>query len=399
MILIEPNSKLYRRFIRIKGGNGNRALIKRLLVQVIMTPLETLRQITHRRDIATIRGLSLFSPPYDSGPDKTIAKLAVQSANQTFPFMVHFIEVANNERFSEPTPITLFSNTARAQNAAIELKSMFDQHGSDKATLHNYHHLYGEILEDLRYSTVTILEIGLGTNNLDVASHMGPGGRPGASLRAFAEFLPRACIYGADIDRRILFQEARIKTFFVDQTNPQSLRSLASQVECKFDLIIDDGLHSPNANIATLSFACDNLKEGGWFVVEDIQTAAIPIWRVVSALLPKNYRSWIIAAEDGFLFVIRRNGPRQTDDSVEPPLSEVSAGRPQIGEPTGSPVRRSEGTDRCPPRIAESMRHRPRRPGRRRRRSGASRSLGNSWPTTNNPRDPAQLGLGAILRP
>ena len=27
---------------------------------------------------------------------------------------------------------------------------MFDHHGSDKATFHDYHHLYGAILEDHR---------------------------------------------------------------------------------------------------------------------------------------------------------------------------------------------------------------------------------------------------------
>ena len=138
----------------------------------------------------------------------------------------------------------------------------------------------------------------------------GASGRPGASLRAFKEFLPEANIYGADIDRRILFEEDRIKTFFVDQTNPGSFAAVATQINCKFDVIIDDGLHSPNANIATLVFACNNLKQGGWFIVEDIAAAAIPVWRVVSALLPKDYRSWLIDAEGEFLFAIRREGSR-----------------------------------------------------------------------------------------
>jgi hypothetical protein len=49
----------------------------------------------------------LFTPPYGSGPDETIAKLVVQSANQTFPFIVPFIEIINNEPFGESTPITV----------------------------------------------------------------------------------------------------------------------------------------------------------------------------------------------------------------------------------------------------------------------------------------------------
>jgi SAM-dependent methyltransferase len=304
MLLSGPKSRLFLRHLLAKFP---------LLEDVIRDSFETLRQIIYRRDVATIKSLPLFSPFFGSGPHKTIATLAVLSANQTFPFIVNFIEIINNKPFSKPIPITLFSNTLRAQRAAIELKSLFDQYGSDKAT-HNYHHLYGHILQDHRDSVITMLEIGLGTNYSDVASSMGPDGKPGASLRAFAEFLPLAYIYGADIDRRILFQETRIRTFFVDQTNLESFRSLASQIDCKFDVIIDDGLHSPNANIATLSFACEKLKAGGWFVVEDIGAAALPVWRVISALLPNNYRSWLIDTEGGFLFAMWLKEPPIGED-------------------------------------------------------------------------------------
>jgi hypothetical protein len=304
MLLIGPKSRLF-----LKDRLRKLPLLDRLL----RASRERLRQVLHRRDMTIIKNLSTFSPPSGAGLDKTIAQLAVLSANQTFPFMVHFIEVINKRPFPEPVPITLCSNTVSAQNAATELKSILDKHGSDKAHEHNYHHLYGAILVDQRDSTVSMLEIGLGTNYPDVPSSMGSRGRPGASLRAFAEFLPRAHIYGADIDRRILFQETRITTFFLDQTNLSSFCDLASQVDCQFDIIIDDGLHSPNANIATLIFACENLKKGGWLVVEDIKAEAIPVWRVISALVPSSYRCWVIAAEGGFLFVMKRS-ERQIDE-------------------------------------------------------------------------------------
>jgi len=308
MFLIGPNCRLLLK---------HRLLKFPLLDQLLRASRDTLRKIAHRRDMTIIKNLPTFSPPYGPGLDKTIARLALLSANQTFPFMVHFIEVINKKPFAEPIPITLFSNTVSAQNAAIELKSMFDKYGSDKANRHNYHHLYGAILADRRDALVNLLEIGLGTNYPDLPSSMGSSGRPGASLRAFAEFLPRAHVYGADIDRRILFQETRITTLFVDQTDPASFRTLASELNCQFDIIIDDGLHAPNANIATLSFACENLKNDGWFVVEDIESAAIPVWRVISALLPKKYTSWIIAAEGAFLFTMKVN-ERETarDDFV-----------------------------------------------------------------------------------
>jgi hypothetical protein len=155
-----------------------------------------------------------------------------------------------------------------------------------------------------------ILEVGLGTNNSDVVSTMGHGGIPGASLKAFAEYLPRARIYGADVDRRVLFEDDRIKTFFVDQTDFKSFNSITDAVGHKFDLIIDDGLHSPNANIATLAFALQNLKQDGWFVVEDISAAAAPVWDVVAELLQSGYKCWLVSARGGYLFIVRRNDCR-----------------------------------------------------------------------------------------
>ena len=56
-----------------------------------------------------------------------------------------------------------------------------------------------------------------------------------------------------------------------------------------FDLVIDDGLHAPNANIATMLFALKILRPSGFLIVEDIHSNSIPIWQVVPALLPENY--------------------------------------------------------------------------------------------------------------
>jgi len=152
-----------------------------------------------------------------------------------------------------------------------------------------------------------ILEIGLGTNNTDLVSSMGKEGMPGASLRAFRDFCMNAEIMGADIDKRILFKEDRIKTFYVDQTSNISLDNLKEKFSNKFDLIIDDGLHSPDANINTIRIATTLIKKGGSIVVEDINSKAIDIWITISNLLPTNiYKSQIIEAEGALLFLIQR---------------------------------------------------------------------------------------------
>lgn len=135
---------------------------------------------------------------------------------------------------------------------------------------------------------------------------MGVKGKPGASLRAFRDFCPNALIFGADIDKRILFQEKRIKTFFVDQTNPSTFNSILEKIPHNFDLVIDDGLHSPNANIASLEFALKIIKVGGWVVLEDISNEAISVWQTVSALLNDSYEPHIFYSDWTIVFAIKR---------------------------------------------------------------------------------------------
>lgn len=152
-----------------------------------------------------------------------------------------------------------------------------------------------------------LLEIGLGTNHLDVVSNMGRQGQPGASLRAFRDFLPGANLIGADIDRRILFEEERIATFYVNQTDADTFEMLGRNLPARIDFIIDDGLHSPNANLHTVRFGLERLAEGGWMVVEDIRLQALPVWQLVSALLPDDYESFIFNANGIGLFAVHKH--------------------------------------------------------------------------------------------
>ena len=75
-------------------------------------------------------------------------------------------------------------------------------------------YIYFEIFSHIKVNT--LFEIGLGTNNINVRSNMGLDGKPGASLRAFRDYL-NINVYGADVDKGILFEEDKIKTYFIDQ--------------------------------------------------------------------------------------------------------------------------------------------------------------------------------------
>jgi hypothetical protein len=250
-----------------------------------------------------LQAFPLFCP-YSGGEHEQKSLLTVQTIQQCFPFLSSFA-AAMGRRQLEVAEISSFPKTDADFRAAEDLKALFDQQGSDKSNFHNYQLLYGPILAN-RAEIAGVLEIGLGTNNIDVVSNMGSRGRPGASLRAFRSFLPHANIYGADVDKRVLFEEERIKTYFVDQTDPATFESLGRMIPPELDLVIDDGLHSPNANIATLKFGLSKIKLGGWVVVEDISPAAQPFWEVVNALLPDRFKGGFFRAELGNLFAVRR---------------------------------------------------------------------------------------------
>ena len=257
-----------------------------------------------RTNYEIVERLAAFSPN-SAGSLQARGAMALEAAQQTFPLLSSLV-ITTSGALITPQPIaTIYPEQTRTQDIT-ELSDLFERHGSNNSSFHDYHLLYAPILAPLRREPLYLLEIGLGTNNPAIVSTMGKSGRPGASLRAFRDFLPHAQIVGADIDRQILFEEDRIRTFYVDQTREESFEELATHLSnAPFDLVIDDGLHSPNANIGTMLFSFQILKRGGRFIVEDISADAIPVWQTVGALLPPAYRPILIRAKNGFLFMVQ----------------------------------------------------------------------------------------------
>ena len=159
-------------------------------------------------------------------------------------------------------------------NTSQELKKLMDHYGSDKGgknNHHNYAQYYSEIFNNKKKKIKNFLEIGLGTNNTKLQSNMGADGKPLASLRAWRDYFPGANIYGADIDKEILINESRIKTFYVDQTNPDTIKKMFKEIGVeKFDVILEDGLHEFNANICCFENSIDYLSDEGVYIIEDI---------------------------------------------------------------------------------------------------------------------------------
>ena len=154
--------------------------------------------------------------------------------------------------------------------------------GSDKGRAwHNYTPVYARLLARRRREALRIFELGLGTNNPALQSSMGATGRPGASLRGWARLFPRAAVFGADIDRSILFQNERIRTFYCDQLDAGAIAALWAEPALAegMDLIIEDGLHTLEASRNFLDGSLRMLRTGGLYVAEDIATETLPAWR------------------------------------------------------------------------------------------------------------------------
>lgn len=207
----------------------------------------------------------LCHSPFSAGDIKQRSTLTLAAAGSCYTTLLQFLKACDPGFFDE-YPVHLSPTGSDKEQL---LKRLFDQHRSDKAIAHDYHLLYALLIVD-RSAIHQLLEIGIGSNNPLVVSNMGETGSPGASLRAWRDFLPNATIQGADIDESILFSEERIHCHHVDQLSPSSLQSLRNRLIEPFDVIIDDGLHSIQANLQTLQMALQLIKPDGWIFIEDI---------------------------------------------------------------------------------------------------------------------------------
>ena len=188
-----------------------------------------------------------------------------------------------------------------------DLCRLMRRHGSDKGHCwHNYTPLYSALLEHRRTSIRNVFELGIGSNDETVPSNMGASGVPGASLRAWRDYFPAAAIYAADIDRAILVEEDRIRSFWVDQRDPVSIDAMWREIgNISFDLMIDDGLHEFESNATFMRGSIDRLASGGLYIIEDL------------LLTPANIRDFrdLLASTPGDYAIVSRPHPANVFDN------------------------------------------------------------------------------------
>jgi hypothetical protein len=237
--------------------------------------------------------------PGSAGTEYQFFELTIKGSNE----IIDLINKIGN--FDSLALVTNVQEVYPENENSRKLRAIFDRNGSDKGSFHNYDLIYAGILDKNQKREIAILEIGLGTNNIDVVSNMGRNGRPGASLRSWQEYASNSQIVGCDIDARILFEDDNINTFYLDQTSDESWNTLLNQISPKkFDVVIDDGLHSPIANLRTIFYGLQLLKDDGVLVIEDVAINSIPVFKLLMTSILKRNRCEIVKTKRSHVFLV-----------------------------------------------------------------------------------------------
>ena len=146
------------------------------------------------------------------------------------------------------------------------LEKLFDDCNCDKGTKgygskgHQYWRVYEKFFEPVRHEPINLLEIGVWKAK---------------SFNAYVNYFTQAEIYGIDLFERIpltapkykhLLENPKVHLMEKDSTVDDPLWGS----DVKFDLIIDDGDHSPGAQLKTFRAHWDKLKVGGTYFIEDV---------------------------------------------------------------------------------------------------------------------------------
>jgi hypothetical protein len=193
----------------------------------------------------------------------------------------------------------------------LGIKELLEREGTDKGKW--YGELYDVLLQPHRLEIGCLVEIGIGTMIPGAPSSMVGWGsmesyRPGASLRAWRDFLPNAEVYGVDVAPDTQFTgESRIHTYLCDSTDTEQVMDLFARISPAIpNLIVDDGLHDVTAQIKTLKNFLPFLREGGLYVLEDIVPEHAP---KIIAELPTIHRgchSFVHSSSEPWVAIVIR---------------------------------------------------------------------------------------------
>jgi hypothetical protein len=186
---------------------------------------------------------------------------------------------------------TLIRGAKPAENLGESpIGALFDRVGSDKGRW--YGRLYDMLIEPVRDSVKCVIEVGIGTMLPTAPSSMrdwaGKNYRPGASLRVWRDYFQSAQIHGIDpaADTAVVGEE-RITTHHFDSRDAARAADLFERFKLVPDLVIDDGLHTAEAQVATMRNFLPHVKPGGLYIVEDVMPKDVkPVSAAIEQIRP-----------------------------------------------------------------------------------------------------------------
>ncbi len=132
---------------------------------------------------------------------------------------------------------------------------------TDKESRHQYGAQYDFVFSKaFRDSVQTVLELGV---------------HQGGSLRLWEEYFPNASIVGVDINPDATeYASERSTVVIADQADKDALDEALE--DGTFDVIIDDASHVFTKTRASYEILWGRVKNGGWYVIEDLETSGKP---------------------------------------------------------------------------------------------------------------------------
>lgn len=158
-------------------------------------------------------------------------------------------------KFAFNVLILLFNN---------DLTLLGQVYGTDKIDEHFYTQHYMTHLKKYKNKKIKLLEIGVGGYKNPIVG--------GHSLRMWKSYFLFGKIFAIDIYDKSALEEKRIKIFQGNQTDKSFLEKITDEIG-ELDIIIDDGSHVNEHIIETFKILFPKLKDGGIYVVEDLQTS------------------------------------------------------------------------------------------------------------------------------
>jgi hypothetical protein len=158
----------------------------------------------------------------------------------------------------------------------LSLNELANKHGTDKGDGCHDRHDYAKVYEHLirllcgiipqddkampQAVLVRMLEIGIWDPR-----------NPGASIRMWREFLPKAEIWGIDVNPEcsVLSRECGVNIHLVNQGDRERLQKAAEEIG-SLDFVVDDGSHQAAHQRISLETIWPFVRVGGWYAIEDL---------------------------------------------------------------------------------------------------------------------------------